>query len=104
MNLLPLPDGNVRDLPSRPAIAKKLFSTWPSPLFYIILLHRQEMVLKIVLWTNFTLFQTSLVLKKREVFLRWKYSGVKVSQSHFKKIIELITLILLSMLSILLFL
>ena len=66
MNLLPLPDGNVRNLPSRPAIAKKLFSTWASPLFYIILLYRQEMVLKIVLWTNFTLFETSLVLKKEK--------------------------------------
>ena len=32
-NLQPLPNGSVRNLTSRPAIAKKLFSTWPSPLF-----------------------------------------------------------------------
>ena len=42
-NLQPLSDGNVRNLNSRPAIAKKLFYTWPSPLS---LLHKQEMVLK----------------------------------------------------------
>ena len=42
-NLQPVPDGNVRNLNSRPAIAKKLFYTWPSPLS---LLHKQEMVLK----------------------------------------------------------
>ena len=35
----------IRNLNSRPAIAKKLFHTWPSPLF---LLHTSEMVLKSV--------------------------------------------------------
>ena len=42
-NLWPLSDGNVRNLNRRPAIAKKLFYTWPSTLF---LLHTPEMVLK----------------------------------------------------------
>ena len=42
-NLQPLSDDNVRNLNSRPAIAKKLFYTWPSSLF---LLHTPEMVLK----------------------------------------------------------
>ena len=60
------------------------------------------MVKKIVVWTNFILFETSF--EKKQVFKCWKYLGVKVWQSHYKKIIELITLILLSMLSIILFL
>ena len=32
--------------------------------------------------------------EKRQVFKCWKYSGVKVWQSYFKEIIELITFII----------
>ena len=39
----------VRNLTSRPAIAKKHFFPWPFPLF---LLHKQEMVWKAAVWTN----------------------------------------------------
>ena len=44
-NLQPLPDSNARNLTSRLAIAKKIFSTWPSPLF---LLHTHEIVKTVV--------------------------------------------------------
>ena len=61
-NLQPLSDGNVRNLNSRPAIAKKLFYTWPSTLF---LLHTQEMVLKSCSVSKlFILCETGLLLKK----------------------------------------
>ena len=60
-NPQPLSDGNVRNLTSRPAIAKKLF-TLGSPLF---LLHTQ-MVLKILVWKTFILCETSF--EKRQVF------------------------------------
>ena len=61
-NLQPLFDGNVRNLNGRPAIAKKLFCTWPSTLF---LLHTPEIVLKSSSVNDpFILCETSLVLKK----------------------------------------
>ena len=53
---MPISDGNVRNLNSRPAIAKKLFYTWPTILF---LLHTPEMVLK-----SCSVSEISLVLKK----------------------------------------
>ena len=55
-NLSPLSDGNVRNLNSRPAIAKKLFYIWPATLF---LLHTPETVLK-----SCRVSEISLVLKK----------------------------------------
>ena len=42
-NLQPLPDGNVKNLNNRPAIAKKRFFTWLSSLF---LLHIPQMIQK----------------------------------------------------------
>ena len=76
-NLLPISDGNVRNLNSRPAIAKKLFYTWPTTLF---LLHTPEMVLK-----SCSGSEISLVLKKD------KCLSVENIQ---KKKIELITSIM----------
>ena len=75
--------GNVTNLNSRPAIAKKLFYTCPSTLF---LLHTPEMVLKSCSVNEpFILCETSLVLKK----------GKCLSvENILKEIIELITLII----------
>ena len=79
-------DGNVRNLNSRSAIAKKLFYTWPPPFF---LLDTPEIFCSVVL-TNLYTLRNYFSFEKRQVFKFWKYSGVKVWQSHFKEIIELI--------------
>ena len=76
-------EGNVTNLNSRPAIAKKLFYIWPSTLFS---LHTPEMVLKSCSGNErFILCETSLVLKKDKCLS---------VEDILKEIIELITLII----------
>ena len=84
-NLFPRTDGNVRNLNRRPAIAKKLSFTRPSPL---ILLHTPEMVFKSCNVNELYTVRNYFSFEKRQVFKWWKYSGVKNWKSHFKEIIE----------------
>ena len=77
---------------SRPAIAKKLFfNTALSIIFTTIFRNGLK---KLQCERTFIPCETSF--EKRQVFKCWKCSGVKVWQSHFKEIIELmITLIIM---------
>ena len=82
-NLWPLSDGNVRNPNSRPAIAKKLFLHGALHYFYCITRNCSK---KLQCEQTFILCETSF--EKRQVFRCWKYSGVKVWQSHFNSLIK----------------
>ena len=80
-NLQPLSDGNVRNLNSRPAVTKKLFFTWPSPLF---ILHAPEMVLKSCS-VNEPLYYAKLVLKKDKCLSVENVLVLKFDKAMLKK-------------------